>query len=300
MLQKEFFNTSSFNPSPYWDNNLINLTGAQKWDNDTVFYPGKYRVSMNAGSNVCYGSDGSIIYFGKPVIIEKDIIVTKKFIIRAYCGGKSYVSVQSNSRIIGTNPYSGTFKVNGVTDAAVSVPSVSHIFGNAGSAGFYTSTGTSPLPTSIASSGNCLGDGVGTDRGSMRFSASSAGSCIHFLPVDGIFGTDYLYAFHSAGVAGMGYYIYGGGGSAYGGAASGGSINSSSTLQGGSTLYGIGGLGVSNSAQGNNGTGIGNGKNGFFGAGAFFDGQSWHDETTYADSAVDGKIQVTYLGPVNL
>lgn len=294
MLQKEFFQVQPFNPNPYWDPVIVNLSGAQKFEEDAVFKPGRYRVVVNAGSTNTLG--GTIHY---PVVIQKDVAVNTNFIVRAYCGSKSDV----NTGLIGTNPYSGEFKVNGYTSRSV-IPSVSHIFGNAGSAGFFSSSGTPPIPNEVASSGNCLGNGVFTSRGNITFAtASSAGSCLHFMPVGGVFGTDYLFAFHSAGVPGRYGNAFGGGGSAYGGAASGGvqqgGYSGVSTPNGGSAPYGTGGAGVTDRISGNNGTGIGNGKNNGYGAGAFFDGQSWNDETNYATSAVDGVIKVEYLGPLN-
>lgn len=304
MLQKEFFRTQSFNPSPYWNNQLVSLSGAQKFDANTVFYPGRYKVVVNAGSNSLYGTGGGLLYLGKPVKIEKEIIVTEKFIIRAYCGGNSVIRLANNTGTVGTNPYVGEFKVNGMTAFPTVPPTVTHIFGNAGSAGFYSSSGTPPIPSYIASSGNCLGNGVLISRGDMTyFSASSAGSCLHFIPIYGVFGTDYLFAFHCAGLPGMYYDAIAGGGSAYGGAGSGGVYkggwSSITSGNGGSTPYGTGGAGVTNTIYGKNGTGIGNGKSNGYGAGAFFDGQNWNDITTYITSETPGKIQVTYLGPIN-
>lgn len=305
MLQKEFFYVQPFNPNPYWNTVLVNLSGAQKFEEDTVFFPGRYKVVVNAGSSIEYDSNGGVGYLGRPVIIQKDIDVKEKFIIRAYCGGKSVINYASRSGSVGTNPYSGAFKVNGLTTHGSTSSSVSHIFGNAGSAGFFASSGTPPIPSDVASSGNCLGDGVLTSRGNVTyFSASSAGSCLHILPLEGVFGTDYLFAFHSAGVAGNGAgVVIAGGGSAYGGGASGGiwrgGFSGVSSGNGGSTPYGTGGAGVTDTTVGNNGTGIGNGKSNGLGAGAYFDGTNWNDETNYATSAVDGVIKVEYLGPLD-
>lgn len=301
MLQKEFFQVQPFNPNPYQDNVIVDLSGAQKFEADTVFYPGRYSVIVNAGSSIVYGSNGTVGYLGKPVIIQKDIAVREKFLVRAYCGGASVINFSTMSGSVGTNPYLGEFKVNGLSTCGVTPQSVSHIFGNAGSAGRFVNSGTPHIPSDIASGGNCLGDGVFTSRGTLTyFSASSAGSCLHLLPLGGTFGTDYLFAFHSAGVAGNGQgVVIAGGGSAYGGGASGGIWGSGTSGSGGASPYGIGGAGVTNISTGNNGTGIGNGKNNGLGAGAYFDGTNWNDETTYVTTETQGKIKITYLGPIN-
>lgn len=295
MLEKEFFKLESFNPAPYQDNIIVDLTGASKFDSNTVFYAGRYQVLVRAGSNTMYGTDGRELLTGFPVEITKIITIPQNFIIRAYCGGKSIVNLANQSIIVGTNPYSGAFKVNGTT-TNTSIPTVSHIFGNAGSCGLVVNSSGVPILSSVASSGNCLGDGASVNVG--RINASSAGSCLHILPVGGVFGTDYLFAFHCSGCPGL-YQVHGGCGSAYGGAASGGSNSNSTTYNGGDTPYGTGGIGVSNAVFGNPGTGIGSANNGSDGSGAFFNGTNWINEIYRNNlSEVDGKIIIKYLGPL--
>jgi hypothetical protein len=62
MLQKGFFNTDPFNPSPYWDGTmLINLYGNEKYDQNTVFLPGRYEVLVQAGGCSIAGMSGKIL-----------------------------------------------------------------------------------------------------------------------------------------------------------------------------------------------------------------------------------------------
>lgn len=288
MLQKVFFNVDSFNPEPYWTNPIVNLSGNQKFDDPTVFIPGVYSVDVQAGA----GSSGG--YAGR---IQKEIEVTSPFIVRAYCGSKGSSSVE------GRNPYSGTFKVNAIGPQDENgVPAVTHIFGNRGSCskGYFGKL----IVMADYCSGNCLGNGI-------RHSGSSlgAGSCLHLLPVGGVFGTDYLFAFHCTtnryGYSGGGG---GGGGSAYGGAGSGGVyVNdySLTSYAGGSTPYGSGGAGVTSSAPGlhpgNNGSGPGYGYGGGVspnGCGAWFNGTTWVDSRDVGGNGEDGHIIIKYIGPL--
>lgn len=288
---------------------ILNLSGAQKFDEDTVFYPGKYNVVIQAGASKA-GPSTAESYSGK---ISTTISVPQSFIIRAYCGSKA-----SDNSVAGTNPYSGQYKVNGSVSYG-SVPSVNHIFGNAGSCCRVRAGSTTYYP----SSGNCLGDGIASQlyQGSC---ATGAGSCLHFLPIGGVFGTDYLAAFHTtaagSGIGGPGgiegyFFEFGGSGSAYGGAGSGCSNDytlPSSSYAGGSTPYGNGGAGVSGGSYsktnpGKNGTGIGHGFGGGVsakgcynpGAAAYFNGTQWIESTEVAAAREEGKIIITYLGPLD-
>lgn len=288
MFQKEFFNTSSFNPNPYLDNVIINLTGAQKFDADTLFFPGKYKVEVKAGNNHIDNSGASYGLLGFGGFIVENIEITTNFIVRAYCGSCGNVSVSG-----GINPYSGPFKVNGYSVNGVP-PTINHIFGNAGSVGGGTGY-------DCPSSGNSLGNGAMISRYGW---SSGAGSCLHIMPVGGVFGTDYLFAFHTTGgVAGL---DTGGSGGAYGGGASGTSASMFgesvvTTSNGGSTPYGQGGAGV-NKRIGNDGTGIGHGRADGIGAAAWFNGSYWQDSSADPSSVqliANGYIKITYLGPLN-
>lgn len=313
MLQKEFFQVQPFNPNPYWDPVIVNLSGAQKFDDDTVFFPGKYSVIVQAGASKSGYNIGSPeeSYSGK---IETIVNISDKFIIRAYCGSRA-----ESQTIPGVNLYSGIYKVNGNISYGSDVPSVNHIFGNAGSCCRIATGSTEYAP----SSGNCLGNGAFATQGYNGSCATGAGSCLHFLPVGGIFGTDYLFAFHTTASGSGNYRNYSGNfvgdmgasGSAYGGAGSGSSNSytiSSISYKGGSTPYGEGGPGVSGgiyaeTRPGNNGTGIGHGFGGGVfakgcyapGAAAYFDGSQWIESTLVAGAREDGKIIVTYLGPLD-
>jgi hypothetical protein len=284
MLQKEFFQVQPFNPNPYWDPAIVNLSGAQKFEEDTVFVPGRYKIEVKAGSGSDYTTGEYALGFGG--LITENIVVNRTFIVRAYCGSAGKIS-----NFGGTNPYAGPFKVNGYSVNGVP-PTVNHIFGNAGSVG--GSTGYD-----CPSSGNSLGNGAIIGRYGY---SSGAGSCLHIIPVGGTFGTDYLFAFHTTGGT-FGLEI-GGTGGAYGGGASGTSASMFgesvvTTSNGGSTPYGQGGAGVNNRV-GNNGTGIGHGNNNGTGAAAWFNGTSWQDSTANPSSVTipDGYIRITYLGPL--
>lgn len=302
MLQKEFFGVESFNPRPYFDNTILNLSGAAKFEADTVFKPGRYSVDVQAGATYRNGYE----WVGIPARIMQQIIVNSPFIIRAYCGSKA---TESSG---GINPYSGTFKVNAWSSKS-DVPSVSHIFGNSGS--------PCCIPDNnyiyAATSGNCLGNGTLSVQGTL-YQAAGAGSCLHFMPLGGVFGTNYIFAFHVTASAAKGALSAGdsaGVGSAYGGAGSGSSyyagssglvIGKSYSFNAGSTPYGNGGAGVYAAnyySVGNSGTGIGYGYGGGIsanGSGAWFNGTNWQDSRSVASSKdQDGHIIVTYLGPIN-
>lgn len=310
MLQKEFFRVQPFNPNPYWDPVIVNLSGAQKFEEDTIFLPGKYKVEIQAGASKAGGTSTAESFSGK---IITTVSIYDKFIIRAYCGSKA-----SNNNVAGVNPYSGIYKVNS-SISYQAVPAVNHIFGNAGSCCRVRAGTTEYCP----SSGNCLGNGV-TSQLSSGACSTGAGSCLHFLPVGGTFGTDYLAAFHTtaaaSGIGGPGgiegyFYEFGGSGSAYGGAGSGCSNDytlPSNSYAGGTTPYGSGGPGVSGGSYsktnpGKNGSGIGHGFGGGVfakgcynpGAAAYFDGSQWIESTLVAGAREEGKIIVTYMGPLD-
>lgn len=281
MLQKEFFQVQPFNPNPYWDNTLVNLSGAQKFEEDTVFSPGVYSVIVQAGSarSTLNGGYTDVGYGGK---ISQNISVLQPFIIRAYCGSKSSGTFNNDGQI-GINPYSGIFKVNGVY-SNISIQTTNNIFGNAGSSGLYYNQVVG------GSSGNCLGNGANDE--------AAAGSCLHLLPVNGTFGTNYLFAFHTTGGT-SGILGAGGSGGAYGGAGSGSVYESSNGKDGGSTPYGTGGT-----SGGHNGQGIGHGyayspgSIAVKGGAAWFNGSSWEQSDLWASNYEDGKIIVKYLGPL--
>ena len=295
MLQKGFFMTEPFNPDPYWTNPIVNLSGAQSFEQNTVFIPGVYLVDVQAGTPYVSSS------YGSPVVgcggrIQTEVSVSEPFIIRAYCGSRG------TSTAGGINPYSGAFKVNSVT-SNVSVPTVNHIFGNAGS--FAMLAGAAQIGAHRYSSGNCLGNGAVYNGSSI-----GAGSCLHLLPVDGVFGTDYLFAFHCVSGTFTNGRDGGGIGSAYGGAgsgtvySSGGGMGSATTLAGGSTPYGSGGAAhttTSGLILGSNGTGAGYGYGGGVsanGGGAWFNGTAWVDSRDTGNRGEDGHIIVKYVGPL--
>lgn len=295
MLQKGFFMTEPFNPSPFWDNTIVNLSGAQKFEEDTVFPAGRYSVDVQAGSGGGEPLPGYPDAFRvKSRRVIQTFIVNEPFLIKAYCGSRGWTDRA------GINPYIGEFKVNGVI-THTAIPSVNHIFGNAGSAS------VAPTGYNDPSGGNCLGNGTIDNA-----QGSGAGSCLHFIPVGGTFGSNYLYAVHIAAGGALG-----GGGSAYGGAAS-GSANSSAggggilSHDGGSTPFGTGGAGVYappgvHTTLGNNGSGIGAGyaqtsSRPAYGGAAYFDGTTWVDANSnglFGGSQEDGHIIVKYLGTLN-
>lgn len=311
MLQKEFFQVQPFNPYPYWEGTvLVNLSGSQSFVEDTVFPKGVYRVDVVAGSTF-YGtgpttpmvSDNGTGVGGK---VLTEVTLEVPFVIKAYCGSKGGYGVG------GTNPYSGGFKANAWTQDA-NVPSVNHIFGNAGGSVRYinSSTGTNNF---YPGGGNCLGDGVGVNTANNTKYGLGAGSCIHFLPVGGVFGTDYLFAAHccpgATGWHGTPFNVAGNG-SAYGGAAGGigftvsGNYPNITAYNGGSTPYGNGGMGQIYAAPpppDTNGTGIGCGKNRTGwpskGTAAFFKDGVWQDSTLYGEREQDGHIIVTFVRPI--
>lgn len=315
MLQKGFFMTEPFNPYPYWENTvLLNLSGSTKFEEDTVFPAGKYLIDVQAGASRYLNSSGPQ---SDPVgtrngvggRVYQTIDVTTPFIIRAYCGSMGEFNVG------GTNPYNGEFKVNASSQNAQPAM-VSHIFGNAGGA-------VATNDAVFAGSGNCLGNGAVAHLSNLAYSIG-AGSCLHILPELGVFGTDYLFAFHcSAGSCGFvgTPNVIGGSGSAYGGAGASSTATQSVIFanNGGSTLFGTGGTLFSGGSQttkaGNDGSGVGAGFGGgrFLGAAAanttgergpqrgaaaWFDGSNWLTSSSVGGMNEQGHIIITYKGPV--
>ena len=307
MLQKGFFITKSFN---WAGRTLVNLSGSQQFVENTIFPKGVYRVDVVAGATFDgIGHDQPMTVNSKKGVggkVYTEVTMEVPFIIRAYCGSKG------NYGVGGTNPYSGPFKVNALYQES-DVAAVNHIFGNrGGSASISGQTGQFP------GSGNCLGDGVGVNSNNNEKWGIGAGSCLHFLPVGGTFGTDYLFAAHCAPAA-IGWNgsprCIAGCGSAYGGAAAGAAFYLNYTCycwKGGSTPYGSGGIPVQYQYSGDcsaaSGTGIGAGKcwlksNGTMtsptrGAAACFQDGVWANSDLYGNVDEDGHIIVTFVRPI--
>lgn len=135
------------------------------------------------------------------------------------------------------------------------------------------------------------------------------GACCHFLPANGVFGTDYLRCFH-CGADGNGDY---GGSGAYGGGAGGRGSKYTGTITRiytGATGYsgagGAGGAGGTGSISGNTGSGV-NGKAGNNGSGiglgssviggvAWYDGTQWLIPTRSTNSTDYSYLRVIYRG----
>lgn len=327
MLEKEFFKMQAYNAGPY---PVVNLGGNQKFEQNTVFRPGRYLIEVAPGlDSWCIENKGDSSKSNgiKFAYISKEETITVPFIIRAYCGSDS-----TGAGAPGYNPYSGAFKVNGVDATNLSQVDgidVNHIFGAGGGNGYsYSKISITIMPgggsrTTISTvyrggGGNCLGNGnnyyynifqdssIGT-RITTR--SGGAGSCLHILPVGGVFGTDYLRAYHITGFLNLGAS-----GSAFGGGASPRTYIAPTTgitanywaTRGGNSPYGTGG---NNVPYGANGTGIGYGKvisdNTSEGCSvASYNGSSWVNDGTYVNCLVSGEtpesayIRVTYLGPL--
>lgn len=304
MLENEFFKMQSYNAGPY---PVINLSGNEKYEQNTVFRPGRYLIEVAPGldSWVVNNTGDSSKSMSGFVYIRKEEIITEKFIIRAYCGSDS-----TGSGSPGTNSYIGPFKVNGVDATTLTSGSgptgidVNHIFGaGGGNCHAYYHSHPVGLPdltldTYLAGGGNCLGNGsiYLQERGTNPYNAAGgAGSCLHILPENGVFGTDYLRAYHING-----YQVRGAHGSVFGGGASGAAAgNTVWFTRGGNSPYGNGGT-----TQGSDGQGTGSGKNGSSCSAVCFDGNSWTNTGTYVDAlsagvpAESSYIRVTYLGPL--
>lgn len=304
MLQKGFFLTDPFN----WKGRvLVNLSGSQSFVENTVFPKGVYRVDVVAGATFDgIGPDQPITLSSKKGVggkVYTEVTMEVPFIVRAYCGSKGGYGVG------GTNPYSGPFKVNALYQSS-NVAAVSHIFGNRGG-----SASISGQTLQFPGSGNCLGNGVGVNSPNNEKWGIGAGSCLHFLPIGGTFGIDYLFAAHCAPAA-IGWNgspkCIAGCGSAYGGAAAGAAAYTNYTCyvwNGGATPYGSGGNAVQYQFSGDysaaSGTGIGAGKcwfksNGTItsptrGAAACFQNGVWTNSDLYGNIDENGHIIVTFI-----
>lgn len=300
---------------------IVNLTGASSFTEDTVFKPGKYRIQIAPGlpSWVLGLKSLFISPAGKLVYIDRTETITKPFFIRAYCGSDAV-----SDKVGGTNPYSGPFKVNAVNALSLgkTMPSgisVNHIFGAGGGNAYIDATEYHTLFHTYSGGGNCLGNGacVYKSEGSgwdSIYVASGAGSCLHLLPTDGVFGTDYIRAYH-VGASAVGWTSYiEMSGSTYGGAA-GASVGDKviSGGKGGNSPYGAGGSktevdisGYGGTVYYGNGTGVGCGTIYTGPKGAVYDGAKWIDVEPNTDIATGttnvkitdkhSLIKITYLG----
>ena len=282
---------------------VVNLTGSSKYEANTKFIPGRYRVEVAPGQgNV---SDSSWDDLFSPYCTGTNMnhieTINEPFIVRAYCGSDATRSAP------GTNPYSGSFKVNTASDGTRNHGvDVDHIFGAGGGNSFSEIAYLSKTYTS--GGGNCLGNGGSSYDDLFKFTSyGGAGSCCHLLPVNGVFGTNYLRAYHCTPA-------WGNPGSAFGGGAGStcNTVGTSWAYRGGNSPYGTGGGAIkSDSATRPAGTGIGAGgktvhvvigeleSDMVVGAGAYFDGTNWIDEPgecVEKSQASSSHIRITYLG----
>lgn len=279
---------------------LLNLSGASKYEEDTVFVPGRYKIELAPGTSKTSLIDAPQTRVSNMVHIEE---ITQPFIIRAYCGSNATTGG------IGINPYSGAFKVNGITSTtAANGEDVTHIFGAGGGNG---QTYQQYFPNTInGGGGNCLGNGsISSGMGENVY--GGAGSCLHILPVGGTFGTDYIRAYQASGHCSIPGGAYGGGGGGTGTNYAGGYAS-----RGGNSPYGNGGTPVAVSSGVPNtsctaGTGVGAGGktvtgtwaggSGTFpvGAGAYFNGTTWIDEPGNLTNTGSSYIRITFLGALD-
>lgn len=292
-LLESFFRAEVFNPSPRI---ILNLSGSDFFDKDTVFPAGRYKIEVAPGmlhtfndtwsSNTMSSNNPQFSY------LEYEEEITEPFMIRAYCGSNA-----TNNQTGGINQYVGNFKVNSV-DARL-LPnshsdgiSVDHIFGAQGGSA-YNLLSSPTQPFYVGGNGNCLGNGnciqFSTYDGNSEYSANGAGSCLHLLPLEGVFGTDYIRTYHAQSFGG-------GPASSFGGAQAGYQYTSTGWwTKGGSSPNGIGG-------QNNNSLGTGIGSNG---DGAYFNGKNWINVPKNIIMVVRGvktknfsRIKITFLGPL--
>lgn len=292
MLLNGFFMTESRNPWPYADNVIVNLSGSQKFTEGTVFTPGKYRIEIAPGGFCSSASDTPGVPSGKYAsyinIVET---ITQPFKVVAYCGGNATLGS------VGNNLYSGAFKVNGITEDTQSPGiDVNHIFGAGG--GNSVSRGTNPLSVVVhcRGGGNCLGNGSISTFGTNTL-YYGAGSCLHLIPTDGVFGTNYIRAYHVSPYAASC-------GSAYGGAEAAehvGIDGGNWGYRGGNSPYGNGGTTSREPGQGIGAGGkhvIISGAEYTLAAGARFNGTQWVDVPGSLDNTVTSLIKITYLEPL--
>lgn len=269
---------------------IVNLTGSSKYEANTKFIPGRYRVEVAPGKNRWANSDLDVSNSYVSNMNHTETL-TEPFQIKAYCGSNATTSSP------GTNPYSGAFKVNGQTNSGSAGTDVNHIFGTNGGNSYFGMAWSSQYI--LGSSGNCLGNGgYSTDPMLGIVQYGGAGSCCHLLPINGTFGTNYLRAYHTCATS-----TGGGNGSAYGGAGTGPGPNQGFATnwytRGGNTPYGNGAT-----AESSAGTGIGNGKacvyeladKTSYGAGAYYNGSQWVDEPGNGTNTGSSYIKITYLG----
>ena len=294
--------------TPSVNETIVNLSGASAYTDSTIYAPGRYRIEAAPGvwswDVVNVGDTSKTDSAYKTVYFDQEETITEPFMVIGYCGSNAV-----SDTVGGTNPYSGEFKVNAV-DARTIINNqldgvdVNHIFGAGGGNGSnYIHTSIVGTGTVIdirgysGGGGNCLGDGNITsytiDSGTTIYRSTGAGTCVHLLPMNGVFGTDYLRAVHLAPIGASAN------GSAYGGAATIGNASGGWFTRGGNSPYGTGATTI-NSA----GTGVGAGQPVTVGgAGAYFNGTQWVDITTRANSLTNGElgpnshIRITYLGP---
>lgn len=290
MLMKGFFLTEPANPWPYSNNVIVNLSGAQKFEEGRIFAPGKYRIELAPGTR--YYPHGTL---DGQINMSYDETITVPFIIRAYCGS------DATATSAGTNPYSGIFKVNQIDARTITQTpqvgiDVTHIFG-AGAGNKYWQDG--PYLYRDSGGANCLGNGnVESATGSNIDWYGGAGSCLHLLPVGGVFGTDYIRAYHASPTAYCTAGAYGGGG-----------CSGNNSSRGGNSPYGNGATSIDDQN-----TGIGGGNKRIYevpggyklnsAAGAYFNGSEWIDAPgnvrAYYNNvrAPSSYIRITYLGPL--
>ena len=277
---------------------VVNLTGSTKYESNTKFMPGRYRVEVAPGRTGYSMTSEPQTYVSNMNHVEN---IREPFIIRAYCGANG----NATNRITGTNPYSGAFKVNAIQNPSrVAGIDVNHIFGAGGGNNYF---GSGVFPQVLGGGGgNCLGNGISrTDSTFGLETYTGAGSCCHIMPLNGVFGTNYLRAYHACALNG-----FAGQGSAYGGAGTGvgpahGYANNWYT-RGGNSPYGTGAT-----AEYSAGTGVGAGGKKIhgvvsgiegdyeIGAGAYFNGSQWIDEPGNLTNQGSSYIKITYLGPLS-
>lgn len=303
MLQKDFFQVQPFNPNPYWDGSiLVNLSGSQKFEDNTVFLPGKYKIEVAAGLDsltISKQGSASTTYTNQTVYVSQNEVITTPFVVRAYCGSNA-----TGSTSPGINQYSGAFKVNAVDARTLSSSNrptgvdVNHIFGAGGGNGYsYINNPITGAVWMYAGGGaNCLGNGNVTIYGNQQTRSSGAGSCLHLIPVGGVFGTNYIRAYH---VSPSGTSIMGGG-AAFGGGATPQSNSDGWFTRGGNSPYGTGATTLYTA-----GNGIGAGKINMNGTGAYFNGYAWSNITTTSNVLTNGVlgpnsyIRITWVGPLD-
>lgn len=295
---------------------LPNLLGASAWVHDDIVYPkGTYKVEIGSGAS--WKNLGVNIYEPTGVGFTQTIVMKQKFVIRAYCGGAG------SPTDIGRNPYSGPYKRSAVAQEGAQANG--GIFGNSGGNTVLVTVRTGSRSIIPKGGPNCLGDGAKYENNSVKF--GGAGSCLHFMPVGGVFGTDYLACFHCAGssvaaeptssrgpaqCAGGGGGAYGGGGGAGRAMSTSGAVSYFEGWAGGPAAGGNGGAGggtakTHGATAGSKGAGVGAGDGGGavvntsgsvpatgFGGVAFYNGSTWSTPTRIIHSG-QGYIRITRI-----